>query len=103
VRAGRPGGGGHPAHGGRAHRGIGAAVCPSGGEPRIALTGGLFALGDPLLVPLEDELARRLPHALRTPAEGDPLDGAVRIAVDLATGAAGLPHEETLLSVLSSV
>jgi N-acetylglucosamine kinase-like BadF-type ATPase len=49
-----------------------AAVCPPEGEPRIALTGGSFALGDPLLVPLEDELARRLPHALRAPAEGDP-------------------------------
>ncbi|MGW7164988.1 N-acetylglucosamine kinase [Streptomyces sp. NPDC054884] len=79
-----------------------AAVCPPGGEPRIALTGGLFALGDPLLVPLEDELARRLPHALRVPAEGDPLDGAVRVAAGLAAGALGLPREETLLSVLSS-
>ncbi|MDQ0682170.1 N-acetylglucosamine kinase-like BadF-type ATPase [Streptomyces achromogenes] len=79
-----------------------AAVCPPGGEPRIALTGGLFALGDPLLVPLEDDLARRLPHALRTPAEGDALDGAVRIAAGLAAGALGLPHEETLLSVLPS-
>lgn len=73
-----------------------------GGEPRIALTGGLFALGDPLLVPLEDELARRLPHALRVPAEGDPLDGAVRVAAGLAAGALGLPREETLLSVLPS-
>ncbi|MEH0542165.1 BadF/BadG/BcrA/BcrD ATPase family protein [Streptomyces sp. B21-105] len=79
-----------------------AAVCPPGGEPRIALTGGLFALGDPLLVPLEDELARRLPHALRVPAEGDPLDGAVRVAAGLAAGALGLPREETLLSVLPS-
>ncbi|MFI1508328.1 N-acetylglucosamine kinase [Streptomyces sp. NPDC020597] len=80
-----------------------AAVCPPGGEPLVALTGGLFALGAPLLVPLEEELARRLPHALRAPAEGDPLDGAVRIAVGLATGMLDLPHEETLLSVLPSV
>lgn len=78
-----------------------AAVCPSGGEPRIALTGGLFAMGDPLLVPLADELARRLPHAVRVPAEGDPLDGAVRIATELATGTPTWPREEKLLSVLS--
>ncbi|SER67265.1 BadF-type ATPase [Streptomyces sp. yr375] len=77
-----------------------AAVCPQGGEPRIALTGGLFEIGDPLLVPLEGELARRLPHALRVPAEGDPLDGAVRIASALATGALRLPDEESLLSVV---
>ncbi|WP_329214150.1 ATPase [Streptomyces sp. NBC_01485] len=77
-----------------------AAVCPRGGEPRIALTGGLFKIGDPLLVPLEGELARRLPHALRVPAEGDPLDGAVRIATALATGALTLPGEESLLSVV---
>nr|WP_307167497.1 BadF/BadG/BcrA/BcrD ATPase family protein [Streptomyces rishiriensis] len=80
-----------------------AAVCPTGGEPRIALTGGLFGLGDPLLVPLEGELARRLPHALRVPAEGDPLDGAVRIAVGLATGTLVLPGEGSLFSVESVV
>ncbi|MFI5795768.1 N-acetylglucosamine kinase [Streptomyces sp. NPDC051677] len=77
-----------------------AAVCPPGGETRIALTGGLFGLGEPLLVPLEGELARRLPRARRAPAEGDPLDGAVRIATALATGTLTLPAEETLLSVM---
>ncbi|WP_442818872.1 N-acetylglucosamine kinase [Streptomyces sp. NBC_01235] len=77
-----------------------AAVCPRGGEPRIALTGGLFRIGDPLLVPLEGELARRLPHARRVPADGDPLDGAVRIAIALATGTLTLPGEDTLLSVV---
>ncbi|MGW0876202.1 N-acetylglucosamine kinase [Streptomyces sp. NPDC002740] len=80
-----------------------AAVCPAGGEPRIALTGGLFRMGDPLLVPLEEELARLLPHAVRVPAEGDPLDGAVRIATALATGAFTLPREESLFSVESPV
>ncbi|TQJ47257.1 N-acetylglucosamine kinase [Streptomyces sp. SLBN-115] len=78
-----------------------AAVCPAGGEPRIALTGGLFGMGDPLLVPLEGELARLLPHALRVPAEGDPLDGAVRVATALATGTLALPREESLFSVES--
>ncbi|MDX2676613.1 N-acetylglucosamine kinase [Streptomyces sp. NY05-11A] len=77
-----------------------AAVCPPGGAPRIALTGGLFYLGEPLLVPLEDELARQLPHARRVPAEGDPLDGGVRISTALAMGTLTLPTEETLLSVV---
>ncbi|MEU6575105.1 BadF/BadG/BcrA/BcrD ATPase family protein [Streptomyces sp. NPDC046805] len=63
-----------------------AAVCPPAGEPQVALTGGLFKLGDPLLVPLDEELGRRLPHARRVPAEGDPLHGAVRLATDLAAG-----------------
>ncbi|MFE7934562.1 N-acetylglucosamine kinase [Streptomyces sp. NPDC057456] len=80
-----------------------AAVCPADGEPRIALTGGLFRMGGPLLVPLEEELARRLPYALRVPAEGDPLDGAVRIATALATGTLTLPREESLFSVESPV
>jgi len=34
-----------------------AAVCPPDGEPQVALTGGLFKMGDPLLVPLHEELA----------------------------------------------
>ncbi|MEU1187460.1 BadF/BadG/BcrA/BcrD ATPase family protein [Streptomyces sp. NPDC005859] len=76
-----------------------AAVCPAGGEPRLALTGGLFGMGDPLLLPLAEELTGLLPHALRVPAEGDPLDGALRIATELATGTLTLPSEERLLSV----
>ncbi|MFK4149971.1 N-acetylglucosamine kinase [Streptomyces sp. NPDC004065] len=76
-----------------------AAVCPPGGEPRLALTGGLFKLGDPLLVPLERELADRLPHARRVPAEGDPLHGSVRIATDLARGVLALPADDTMLYV----
>ncbi|MER6785178.1 BadF/BadG/BcrA/BcrD ATPase family protein [Streptomyces sp. NPDC000658] len=76
-----------------------AAVCPPAGEPLVALTGGLFEIGAPLLVPLEEELAGTLPHARRTPPEGDPLDGAVRIAVALATDTCVWPYEESLLSV----
>ncbi|WP_078890299.1 N-acetylglucosamine kinase [Streptomyces maremycinicus] len=76
-----------------------AAVCPAGGASRIALTGGLVKLGDPLLVPLEGELARLLPRAPRVPAEGDPLDGAVRIATGLATGTLAPPSQEGLFSV----
>ncbi|MFD7130692.1 N-acetylglucosamine kinase [Streptomyces sp. NPDC059894] len=78
-----------------------AAVCPTDKEPRIALTGGLFRLGAPLLVPVEEELARRLPHARRAAAAGDPLDGAIRIATDLAEGALTLPVDETVLYVVN--
>ncbi|MFJ8635764.1 N-acetylglucosamine kinase [Streptomyces sp. NPDC093568] len=78
-----------------------AAVCPAAGEPRVALTGGLFKMGDPLVVPLTRELATRLPHARTVPAAGDPLDGAVRIATDLATDALALPGDEAMLYVVA--
>lgn len=78
-----------------------AAVCPPSGEPRIALTGGLFKLGASLLVPLEKELGERLPHARRVTAEGDPLHGAVRIATDLSRGVLALPADERMLFVPS--
>lgn len=77
-----------------------AAVCPATGEPQVALTGGLVKMGAPLLVPLEEELAKRLPHARRVPAAGDPLQGSVRIATDLATGALTLPSDEAMLHVV---
>ncbi|MEW1823982.1 BadF/BadG/BcrA/BcrD ATPase family protein [Streptomyces sp. NPDC088196] len=77
------------------------AVCPTAGEPQVALTGGLFKMGEPLLVPLHEELAKRLPHARVVPAEGDPLDGAVRIARDLAAGALVLPCDGVMVSVVS--
>ncbi|MFF9189310.1 N-acetylglucosamine kinase [Streptomyces rochei] len=76
-----------------------AAVCPPGGEPLVAVTGGLLKLGDALVVPLEEELAKRLPQARRTAAEGDPLHGSVRIASDLATGSFTLPGDERMLWV----
>ncbi|MGW0292243.1 N-acetylglucosamine kinase [Streptomyces tuirus] len=76
-----------------------AAVCPSGGEPCIAVTGGLFKLGDPLLGPLDKELERRLPQVRRVPAEGDPLHGSVRIATELSIGSLTLPSDGTMLSV----
>ncbi|MEG3628232.1 N-acetylglucosamine kinase [Streptomyces poriticola] len=76
-----------------------AAVCPAGGAPRVAVTGGLLRLGEPLTVPLEEELARRLPQARPVPATGEPLDGAVRIAGDLATGSLTLPDDARMLTV----
>ncbi|MFI8091733.1 N-acetylglucosamine kinase [Streptomyces sp. NPDC086080] len=78
-----------------------AAVCPAGGEPEVGLTGGLFEMGAPLLVPVDEELARRLPHARRVMAEGDPLHGAVRMAEDLTTGSFTLPGDAKMLCVTS--
>lgn len=79
-----------------------AAVCPLDGAPRVAVTGGLLKMGDPLVVPLEEELAKRLPRARRVAAEGDPLDGAVRIATGLATGSLSLPGDDRMLWVTSA-
>jgi N-acetylglucosamine kinase-like BadF-type ATPase len=81
--------------------GSAAAVCPTTGEPQVALTGGLFNMGDPLVVPLQEELAKRLPTARTVPAAGDPLDGSVRIATDLATDALTLPSDEAMLCVVN--
>ncbi|MFF0447388.1 N-acetylglucosamine kinase [Streptomyces sp. NPDC004609] len=82
-----------------------AAVCPPlppgapGNRPLVALTGGLFRTGDPLLVPLRAELAVQLPYAQLVPASGDPLSGALLIASALATGSLRLPRESGLLHV----
>ncbi|OIK06657.1 N-acetylglucosamine kinase [Streptomyces monashensis] len=77
-----------------------AAVCPADGAPEVALTGGLFRMGEPLLGPLREELASRLPHARQVPAEGDPLHGSVRIAAVLAAGRLTLPGEPAMLYVV---
>ncbi|MFB7269347.1 N-acetylglucosamine kinase [Streptomyces sp. NPDC056244] len=76
-----------------------AAVCPASGNPEVALTGGLFKLGDPLLVPVRAELAEQLPHATTVSAAADPLSGALRIAAELATDSLRLPPDGRLLYV----
>ncbi|MEV5321021.1 BadF/BadG/BcrA/BcrD ATPase family protein [Streptomyces sp. NPDC052687] len=76
-----------------------AAVCPAEGTPEVSLTGGLFKMGEPLLAPAREELAKRLPHARCVPAAGDPLHGAVRIATALTTGALTLPGDARLFCV----
>ncbi|MCS0636952.1 ATPase [Streptomyces sp. LP05-1] len=79
------------------------AVCPSGpavgGTPEVALTGGLFKLGEPLLVPLRQELAGQLPGARTVPAAGDPLAGALAVAAALAGDGLRLPVSAGLLDV----
>ncbi|WP_447036072.1 N-acetylglucosamine kinase [Streptomyces sp. DSM 118878] len=76
-----------------------AAVCPQDVVSEVALTGGLFAMGEPLLGPLRGELSESLPRARQVPAAGDPLDGALRIAGDLAADRLLLPHDARMLSV----
>ncbi|MGA5471669.1 N-acetylglucosamine kinase [Streptomyces arboris] len=81
-----------------------AAVCPTAG-PRggdaceVALTGGLFRMGEPLLGPVREELARLVPRARVTTGTGDPLTGALRIARALALDDLRLPHHPTMLLV----
>ncbi|MCH6159106.1 ATPase [Streptomyces sp. M600PL45_2] len=75
-----------------------AAVCPSAGGAAVALTGGLFRIGAPLMQPLEEELERRLPHARVLVPEGGPLDGALLVAARLTEGALRLPTDPALLS-----
>ena len=77
-----------------------AAVCPAGRDSAVALTGGLFRVGEPLLGPLREELRRRLPRARLLPAAGDPLAGALLIAARLATDTLRLPHDAALLHVV---
>jgi N-acetylglucosamine kinase-like BadF-type ATPase len=81
------------------------AVCPTSGEVsgevQVAHTGGLFKMGAPLVVPLRAALTDRLPYARQVPAAGDPLAGAVRIAVDLAEDRLTLPREVDMLYVVA--
>ncbi|EFL21603.1 BadF/BadG/BcrA/BcrD ATPase [Streptomyces himastatinicus ATCC 53653] len=78
------------------------AVCPRLESGEVALTGGLFRMGAPLLTPLRAELAARLPGIRVTEAAGDPLDGALRIAAALAAGELRLPLDAGLLSVITA-
>ncbi|MCQ4083326.1 ATPase [Streptomyces sp. RB6PN25] len=68
-----------------------------GGE--VALTGGLFRMGEPLLAPLRHQAKKYLPGVRLTAPEGDPLHGAVRIAEELAGGALPLPVDPALLTL----
>ncbi|MFJ4366847.1 N-acetylglucosamine kinase [Streptomyces chartreusis] len=78
-----------------------AAVCPATGDPQVTVTGGLLNMGAPLVAPLDEELSKRLPQARRVPADGDPLQGSVRIATDLATDRLTLPSDEAMLCVVT--
>lgn len=77
-----------------------AAVRPGPGAVEVALTGGLFRMGEPLLGPLREQAARLLPGATLVPAAGDPLDGAVLIAGALQRDALTLPADPALLRLV---
>ncbi|MFG2888601.1 N-acetylglucosamine kinase [Streptomyces sp. NPDC048248] len=79
-----------------------AAVCPPG-PSTVALTGGLFRMGEVLLSPLRTALAERLPEAVREEAAGSPLDGALVIASALAGGRLILPADARLLQITCPV
>ncbi|MFJ9823550.1 N-acetylglucosamine kinase [Streptomyces sp. NPDC101160] len=76
-----------------------AAVCPPGAAGEVALTGGLFKLGEPLLGPLRAELRAQLPGTREVVAAGDPLAGAVTVAGALAEGTLRLPEDPRLLQL----
>ncbi|GHF29886.1 hypothetical protein GCM10010218_08850 [Streptomyces mashuensis] len=86
--------------------GAAAAACPRRGSKGshdvadVALTGGLFRVGEPLLGPVREELRKQLPYARCVPAAGDPLDGALHVAAALAAGRLALPVDGTLLCVV---
>ncbi|MFF4734410.1 N-acetylglucosamine kinase [Streptomyces sp. NPDC001262] len=85
-----------------------AAVCPRvpehpATEPavyEVALTGGLFGIGEPLLAPVRRELQEQLPGARLTTAAGGPLDGALCVAAALLTDTLLLPADGSLLHVV---
>ncbi|MEV6548372.1 BadF/BadG/BcrA/BcrD ATPase family protein [Streptomyces sp. NPDC051597] len=81
----------------RGTAGDGAAGSVS--ECEVALTGGLFRMGDPLLVPVREELDALLPSVRTVPAAGDPLAGALLIASALARDELRLPHHPRMLRV----
>ncbi len=76
------------------------AVCPRLEPSEVALAGGLFRMGAPLLTPVREELAARLPGVRVTEAAGDPLDGALCVAAALAADELRLPRDPALLSVV---
>ncbi|MFF1512166.1 N-acetylglucosamine kinase [Streptomyces sp. NPDC058326] len=79
------------------------AVCPAGPGALVALTGGLFKMGDPLLVPLRAALEETIPHARAVDPAGDPSAGAVALAAALATGTLRLPEDPALLRLFGGV
>jgi N-acetylglucosamine kinase-like BadF-type ATPase len=77
-----------------------AAVRPGTGPVDVALTGGLFKMGEPLLAPLREQAGRLLPDARLVPAAGDPLAGALLIAGALHRDALPLPPDPALLRLV---
>ncbi|WP_443072201.1 N-acetylglucosamine kinase [Streptomyces sp. WMMC1477] len=77
-----------------------ATTCPEREGAVVALTGGLLRLGEPLLGPLRAQLAARLPDVPVLAPAGDPLSGALLIAVRQAGTGMRLPTDDALLRTL---
>ncbi|MEU4210849.1 BadF/BadG/BcrA/BcrD ATPase family protein [Streptomyces sp. NPDC026206] len=80
-----------------------AAACPPPLAHRareVALTGGVFRMGAPLLTPLHEELQKQIPDVRPVAAAGDPLAGALRVARALATDSLTFPADDMLLRVV---
>ncbi|WP_426403095.1 N-acetylglucosamine kinase [Streptomyces sp. R-07] len=73
------------------------AACPAEPGAQVALTGGLFKMGESLLAPLRTALAELVPRARTVEPAGDPLAGAVTLASALAAGTLRLPEDPALL------
>ncbi|WNF25663.1 BadF/BadG/BcrA/BcrD ATPase family protein [Streptomyces sp. C11-1] len=95
----RGGGEGRAEGDGEDDRGGATSGSSSGGRSEVALTGGLFRMGEPLLAPLREELAQLLPRARVDTGTGDPLTGALRIARALAADDLRLPRHPAMLRV----
>ncbi|MEU4106276.1 BadF/BadG/BcrA/BcrD ATPase family protein, partial [Streptomyces tanashiensis] len=78
------------------------AACPVEPGALVALTGGLFKMGEPLLAPLRTALGELLPRARTVEPAGDPLAGAVTLASALADGTLRLPEDPSLLRVFGT-
>ncbi|MGW4704273.1 N-acetylglucosamine kinase [Streptomyces sp. NPDC004285] len=78
------------------------AACPAEPGAAVALTGGLFKMGEPLLAPLRAALGELLPTARPVAPAGDPLAGAVALASALATGTLRLPEDPALLRLFGA-
>ncbi|MBT2387798.1 ATPase, partial [Streptomyces sp. ISL-11] len=83
-----------------ASRGLTEGTREEGAPREVALTGGLFRMGDPLLIPVREELQKQLPHARLVDASGEPLDGALRVAGALVTGSLLVPADAAMLRII---
>ncbi|RLU89126.1 ATPase [Streptomyces griseocarneus] len=72
----------------------------TGATCEVALTGGLFRMGAPLLAPLHEELQLQLPQGQVVTAAGTPLDGALRMAGALLTDTLRLPPDPVMLRII---
>ncbi|GAA3150087.1 hypothetical protein GCM10017687_79600 [Streptomyces echinatus] len=76
-----------------------AASARPGREPEVALTGGLFQMGDPLLMAPAGGTGSPAAARPQVPAAGIRCTASVRIATDLEAGRLDLPGDPAMLCV----